>query len=975
MTFRSGIAPVLPLTFLLCGTLRAPAQILPFHAYTTQDGLISNSVTAVLQDSRGYIWIGTDEGLSIYDGVTFTNVTTVDGLSNNYVTAITESRRNPGTIWIGTIQRGLTRWSDGVFSRLAVGTTALTNNITSLEEDTAGTLWCGTSAGVFFVRNDTVQAFRSDPPLPGTVVVATTKRGAIWMGSAGTLLVYAVDGRLLGVPHLDLADGEGIDWMVDDPEGDVWIGTSARTVRFFRDTSLIASRSFAQRVSGMTPDRDGFLWFSTPDGIARCTKSEFARTTFTWYGTACGLPDPASWMAHDDSEGNLWFATPGSGLRKLSERALRRFPIKAMTRNAVLDSACHLWIPAERGVWEAWKADEDRYQTRFHPLPHASAGEPGGPLAFQLPGLLWTSETGAVFRCYRTAGPGTEGPLPLVRTIGPVPTLSPALPLSMIIDGDGHLFCAVEGAGLVMLDLRNPGSHPVILAPGKDIPLASVRAVYQDRRGTLWLGGYNDGVVRLRHTDREVPVVMRHFTMADGLPDGGVRAFAEDAGGRLWIGTRFGGVAVFDGTRFVTLTTRDGILSNAIWSIARDGGNRMWLGTSSGLMAVNPDSLQDFSWTAETAGGGVDFTAAGPDGVLWFGSGLVSLSAYEPGRRREIRTPPPIYITALTVNDTAAPFRAPLELRHDQNSLVIRFAGLSFADERSVRYQYRLNTTTWSRPSPERSVSFAAMRPGSYQFSVRALNRSGVASTTPATLSFRIVPPFWERWWFTAAVLLAVSGLVFLLYRYRVQHLLEIERLRVRIAGDLHDDVGTNLSSILITSQILERQGKLAEQDRQQLREIASVASGTQEMMRDIVWMLNPANDSLDDLLLRMKDTAARLLADVEYSFNAPPEKLTEKVSIEFKRNVFLIFKEGLNNIVRHAGATRVDISVARTPADFVLEMHDNGRGFDPERAAQGMGLSNLRRRAGLIGGTLSVRSAPGTGTTVFLSVQNHANT
>jgi signal transduction histidine kinase/ligand-binding sensor domain-containing protein len=974
-TMRTGHHTRLLLMLALLSAPAAPGQLLPLRSYTTKDGLISNAVTAVLQDSRGYLWIGTNEGLSVYDGATFANSTTVEGLSNNYVTSLMESKRRPGTIWIGTTQRGLTRWRDGSFSRIAVGTTQLTNNISSLDEDTSGTLWCGTSDGVFRVQGDSARPFVLDVPFSGGAVVAATPQGTIWTGSGHTVIVFTTDGRCVSTPPLAMKPGEFIDWITSDEDGEVWIGTTGNVVKLFSDTTLVAEHRFEHHVNGLLRDRSGSMWFGTSGEILRGSKEGFRQGTFMRYGMECGFPEKATWLALEDNEQNLWFATSNNGLLKLSERALQRFPIRALTRNTTLDSSGHLWMPANGGVWEAWKAHDDQYRTRFHQTPQRRDDEPGGPAAFDQEGRLWMSSAGVIFRCYRTGDPTGDGQLQLVQTIGPVRSLPQGMPLSMIIDHEDRLICSVEGAGLVIVDLHATARPPVVLSSQHDFPLTSVRSIYQDRGGSTWLGGYNDGVVQLRFDVTGVPAVVRHFTMKDGLPDDGVRAFAEDEAGRLWIGTRFGGVAIYNGRGFDTLSTRDGILSNAIWSITRDRTGRMWLGTSSGLMVVNPDSIHDFSWTAETAGEGVDFAAATRDGVVWFGSGLVSVAAYEPEKHTPVRVPPPISITALAVNDSAASLQDPLELRHDQNSIAIQYAGISFMDERSVRYQYRLNDAAWSRPSGNRSVSFAAMSPGRYTFEVRAINRNGLASARPAAISFLIVPPFWERWWFLSLVGLAILGALALLYRYRVSHLLEIERLRVRIAGDLHDDVGTNLSSILVTSQIMEREGQLTEQDRLQLREIATVASTTQEMMRDIVWMLNPANDSLDDLLLKMKETAAKLLGSLEYSFSAPPEKLTEKVSIEFKRNTFLMFKEALNNILRHSQASHADITVRHDDAGFTLRIHDNGRGFDPEQRGSGMGLTNLRRRAAQIGGILTIDTSPGRGTTISLVVENHANT
>jgi signal transduction histidine kinase len=257
---------------------------------------------------------------------------------------------------------------------------------------------------------------------------------------------------------------------------------------------------------------------------------------------------------------------------------------------------------------------------------------------------------------------------------------------------------------------------------------------------------------------------------------------------------------------------------------------------------------------------------------------------------------------------------------------------------------------------------------------VRAMALDGTVSVHPASVLFTIVPPLWQRGWFMVAAALAGMVTLYALFRYRLYHLMKLERLRLRIAGDLHDDVGTNLSSIVIASQIMERQPGLTDGIREQLADIRQIAAGTHEMMRDIVWMLNPANDSLDDFMLKLKEAAGRLLAGVPYTFTVTPGRLLEKVSIDFKRNVLLIFKELLSNIVRHSGATSVIIDVSQENGGFLLHVNDNGRGFQPEAAGLGSGLASLRRRAAILGGSLEIESTPGKGTRATLTLKNHAN-
>ncbi len=955
----------------VCTTfLRIPlcAQILPLHSYSTKDGLPSNWITALIQDSRGYLWIGTSEGLSVYDGATFVNYTTADGLSNNFIWALKESKSHPGTIWIGTNKRGLTKFADGRFTRIRVGTTLNTNTISSIEEDANGVLWCGTSGGVFLVEGDSARAMFSDGLFAQEFVLTASTDSLLWLGSGQSLAVYTRNGRHITSLHLPVGPNKHIEWMRADREGNLWTGDNTGLVMVFRDTTLLHTRQFNSPMTGMQLDHQGFVWLVTPEGVLKVRKSEFQNGEAISYGPENGFPEPG--WPFEDREGDLWFRTFTSGLLKLSDMTLQRFPIQALEAYAVLDSREHVWLPGSGGLWEVWQQDDDRWSSVYHRTPDIAKSDAGGPLGLDAQKRLWAASGNGSLRCYAVSyKSGGQSQLRLEKVLGVHQGIPSDIPSRILIDRQNRLWYSLfSKTGVV--DLNSPSHRISLLDFSRDL---SIRAIFQDHHGDIWLGDFDKGLFLFRGSDCSKPPE-RHYTMEDGLPDDGIRSFGEDDEGRLWVGTRYGGVGIYNGQTFQTLSIKDGLISNSIWAIAKDGAGRMWLGTGSGLMFVNSKETHELGWSNELIGEPVDFCAATHQDLIWFGRVNAHLSAYETRKYAPNLIPPPVYITSVAINDSAMPLQIQLALPFDRNNCFIQYIGISLKDERNVQYQYRLNNLNWGKPTKQRSVSYAALSPGEYRFEVHAINSDGIVSEQPAVLSFTIFPPFWQRWWFLAlCILTALSG-VALLYRYRTDQLLKVERLRMRIASDLHDDVGTNLSSIVVTSQIMERQASLSDQDRLQLKVIESIAAGTQEMMRDIVWMLNPKNDSLDDLVLKMKEVAARLLQNVHYRFLAPQEKLLEKVSIEFKRNVFLIFKESLNNIVKHSSAAEVVIEIRQADDRFVLQIRDDGRGFEPDHKGTGTGITSLQRRAAQIGGTMEFVSAEGEGTIVTLSVKNHAN-
>jgi two-component sensor histidine kinase len=539
------------------------------------------------------------------------------------------------------------------------------------------------------------------------------------------------------------------------------------------------------------------------------------------------------------------------------------------------------------------------------------------------------------------------------------------------VDARDHIWAALAPYGIVVLDVQTGrilSRYPTTASR----PFNHIIAMYHDGEDRIWLGTRDNGIYIIDTKNGEV---VRRFTRADGLPGDQIRSIFRDSDGQMWIGTRYDGLVLKTGDGFRTLSMRDGLASNAIWSIDEDSQKRLWLLTDAGLVSVDRLSFKPLPLKPELVGEAVTRFGIHRNKFLWCKT-FSSLTIMDFAKESHNLNPPLVHIVTFEAGGRSLNPEDNMELAYNQNTLSFEYIGINLRNEKAVQYRYRMLglDTAWSQSSNQRRVTFAALSPGSYTFQVEAINGDGVASIQPASALFTIMPPFWQRWWFIGLALITVMAILWTLYRYRVGKILEMEHLRVRIASDLHDDVGTNLSSIQVVSQIMERQGSLSDQDRAQLREIGSIATSTQEMMRDIVWMLNPKNDTLDDFLLRMKEVAARLLPDIRHTFIVPHGKLLDKVSIEFKRNVFLIFKEALNNIVRHARATEAVIRVEQANGVFRLEIRDDGNGFDVAKARRGNGLANLRRRAGQVGGTIDVSSKPGGGTVVTLTVKNHAN-
>src|SRR5215467_10754069 len=362
------------------------------------------------------------------------------------------------------------------------------------------------------------------------------------------------------------------------------------------------------------------------------------------------------------------------------------------------------------------------------------------------------------------------------------------------------------------------------------------------------------------------------FSAIDGVPPGLITSIYLDHAGRLWLASARSGLIRVDDPEserpvFVDYTTAQGLSSNSVelspGLIVEDLQGHIYVATGKGLDRLDPATghFRHFTTADGLAPGSFRATFRDPDGGLWFATSA-GLSRFTPARDEPPQPPPPILISDLRVAGSSRFISALGEtdivlanLAPDQNQLQFGYIGLSFAPGEMLRYQYMLEgaDSDWSAPTGQRSVTYN-LAAGRYRFLVRAINSDGVASSMPASVTFRILPALWARWWFLS---LAASGLAFGLYRfyrYRVARLLELERVRTRIATDLHDDIGSSLSRMAILSEVAKRRMETTEQEAASiLTDIADSARAVVESMSDIVWAIDPRRDDLGNVVFRVR--------------------------------------------------------------------------------------------------------------------------
>jgi signal transduction histidine kinase len=503
-----------------------------------------------------------------------------------------------------------------------------------------------------------------------------------------------------------------------------------------------------------------------------------------------------------------------------------------------------------------------------------------------------------------------------------------------------------------------------------------VSSVFEDRSGRLWMTTYGRGLNRLEPDNTFTRILCPDDSA--GNKQNFIYMIAESPDGLFWLST-WTGLVVFDPQHntFTRHPIRE--LDDAhIFDILPDSIGNLWLSTSIGLARFNPSTGSCTRFGSED---GLQFSEffsgfeLSRRSTLLVG-GIDGFAEFSLADLTTSKQAPEIAITSLNVLGKEyfriASSSEALTLSHDENFLSFSLAVLDYISPRQNRFAYKLSDVDkdWVDAGTRNYATYTNLDPGTYAFQVKGCNSENVWNETGASFAITITPPYWKTWWFRTLLLALFGSLAYTAYRYRLRKLLEMERLRLRIADDLHDDVGSNLSAIAMASRAMHRSPELSAATKDTLAEIYDTAVATSEGMKDIVWFIKPRGDTLAELLIRMRETAQSVLSDMDLTFDAQTPDETAKVSIEFKRNCFLAFKEILTNIVKHAGASKVEIRISQTDSTFAMAVTDNGKGFNGQAVRSGNGLGSLQNRAAHLGGTCEIASAPGTGTSVVFRAQ-----
>ncbi|HZV35058.1 MAG TPA: two-component regulator propeller domain-containing protein, partial [Verrucomicrobiae bacterium] len=951
--------------YLWVGTARGLARFdgVSFASYDSRNtpDLRTSSITALCADADGALWVGMDGGglARLKNGI-WTHYGKSEGLVGDNVRVICKTA--DGALWIGTTS-GMSRFKHGAFVNYTTKDGLFSDMVSYIYEDREGTLWVGTSKGLNRLKGDEIMdSFTMPRGLPNGSVrsICQDKGGRIWIGSNNGMLWYNWywTGSFYAYNTRYGLSDSFVSAICEDSLGNLWVGTYSglnrfREGRFFSE--LNNEGVPYDKVNALYEDREGNLWVGSNEGLVRLTPRRF-----TTYTKQQGLSHNHIMSVLEDHAGGLWLGTWGGGVDELKDEKVSVF---GSTNGPAQDLVLSLCEGRDNSLWIGADYDGGLMQLKDGKFRHFSAtngliAAPVRVLHEDASGRLWA---------------GTDKGL------------------SCLHDG---VFTTYTG--------------PQFLAGD------SIRAICEDHAGNLWFG-----------TEKGLSVLkdgqFKSFTTHDGLSDDMVLALYEDKENELWIGTGDGGLNRLKDGHFKNYTTRQGLFSDEIFEILEDDDGWLWMSCSKGIFRVQKKELDDYDAgkvktlacivygkvdgmeSPQCNGLGKPAGWKARDGRLWFptSKGVVVV---DPAAIRSTDVPAPVYIEKLTADKhtwlrvtparymsagkeaSASMFNSMLEIPPGRGELDFQYTMLSFQAPEKCRFKYQLegSNPNWGDPDwvdagSRRSAHYNNLPPGDYRFRVIACSSDGVWNETGATLSIHLLPHVWQNWWFqTAAPLLVIGGAmgisVHLGKRKMVRKLalLEqenaVERERARIAKDMHDQLGAGLTQVGLLGELARRDAFKPDQTKVLAGKICDIAREQAQILDEIVWTVDPKNDTLTKLSAYIAVYAEEFFkaATIRCRLDIPPGLPPWPVPADLRHNLFLVLKESLNNIVKHSGASEVLIRFTLDGEILKVSVEDNGKGFAAGPRDQfGNGLSNMEQRVRAMGGIFDLSSAPGKGTRI----------
>lgn len=918
----------------------------------TENGLVQSQVATIFEDSDGFLWFGSFGGLSRWNGYDFTNFQTQDGLAGNRISAIVQKK--DGTLIFGIDGGGVSTFKNGKFDTLSINPNLAGQPVTTLFLDSAQTLYIGTFGDGIWVlpasgeprHLTTKDGLSSD----NIWFITQDKTGTTWIGTDGGGLIEWKNNSFKIHKKGNGFGGDLVRSVFSHPDGSLWVGFMGSGLSVLKDGKW---KSFSTRdglagntVWSVSSLADGTVLICTDTGV-----SEYKNGFFSTLSQKNGLSAKEIYTVFVSKNETVYFGTSGGGadIYQPEEMVSYSKEIEESTILGVAEGPDGKMVLASYGNG-VFVLDKDRL---------SKIG-----LSKGLPDLtVWSVSAGKSGTFYFSTSDGLG-----IYSAGKIKSIRKK-------DGLVHqrVYSSLEAHdGTVYIGTRkgvNILKNGKITQPESDLLKNTIIwSVKEGPDSSLFFCADGNGLIILK--DGQYSSVGNK----EGVRGDYIISALQASDGKLYIGTDGNGLTILDHGKAEYLDAKSGLTDNTIYNILEDKNRNIYLTTNMGInILVNKNGKRIIRTLMKSDGLvsneqnlGSSFIAS--DGKIWFGT-ISGLSVYNPEKDKEPVFPPGMKLTGLMLYDQPVEKTEKVTFSWDQNYLKFGFVGLDLPSPQKLTYTWQLSGVD-KKPmtGKERLIQYTNLSPGTYTFEVIAVNEWGIKSK-PVKSTFEIHPAWWKTWWFISlAVILFVLLVSWLIYN-RVQQLLAVERLRAKLAADLHDNIGSSLTEIFYLTEFgnLSLKQNDAEAAAGNFAKIGHLSRALVKSMSDIVWLVNPSKDSLYDLIIRLKESYEDLFAASGVGFKTENIKVLESVhlSIEYRQNLFLIFKEAINNSLKYSQGTEIKLDADLSGKNLTLVLTDNGKGFNISEETSGNGLKNIRSRAEDLKAKLEIVSVPGQGTVV----------
>jgi ligand-binding sensor domain-containing protein/two-component sensor histidine kinase len=1032
--------------FLFC-VLFIPAVAAQVYApyvehLSIEQGLFRSSVNCIIQDKRGFIWLGTTDGLVRYDGYNFQLISTGTSgrltLPDNNITAIAED--NNGNIWLGSSEGYLCRYSP------------LLMNITSVG-----------------IKTNPVFTAQNEPPFDVIPVysqyssksitsILCSKSGDIWAGTFGSGLFRYFPGEKRTIHYFYTEGNNSIssDYILslaEDKTRNIWIGTyggglNRLTGKYkngwetgVRFTSYLNSGgNFNKNIITSLLADDNTLWAGSYSvGLFSASlkiKPDSLKFNPVVLQPGAGQPGSILFITNikKGTGGSIWIAEYGHGLfyRDQSNKILSysHAPLKQNSLNNnniadfLVDKSGIVWAAAINGYGINKLNPDMPYFTKEIPRINkaVSAGNSVTAFAENTNGEVWVGTLQGLNRIDKS-GKVIDT---YINEPGNINSLSGNDITSLLFSKSGMLWVGTANSGLNLYNKAQKSfTHFRYNANNKSgISSNRITSAAEDKNGTIWIGTSNEGLNRVIVKNGSVGFkVYKSSELYPGtLPGNNIRLLYTDSGGNLNVITRNGFLCTYNysGDDFTTISLKDiGIKAEVISAYtskdfiflgtAGDGiyrlngrtnkitghfftplfrnktivsilpnGADLWLGTNSGIIKFSTSQNSFTLYNTKNNLQGMKFYPGAclrkTDGTLFFG-GTDGYNFFNPLKYYQQHSSS-VFITEVKVSDEEIPFNGnTIYLSEYRNSIQVSFSQTDYSDPLKNVYLYKLSGADkkWKYAVDGiHSISYTDLSPGSYTLYIKGINSDGMLCSNAAFVNFEIYPVFWKTWWFISLAILLITGSAAFFIYLRIHNYLEVEKLKSKLSADLHDTIGSGLTEIALLSDISQMEHiKNYGTESQPLQNISSRSRELIDNMSDIVWLVNPRPRSMYDLLVRLKEIYYPVLSGkgIKFNFDIPDTFMNIKLGMDERQNIYLIFKEALNNSIKYSGAGHISLAAEPEDESIIITLKDDGKGFNPE-IIKGNGITNMRSRSAELKGDLQIISSGGSGTSVSIKVK-----